>query len=142
MVAGTAFVTISSIITRRAVYRRLQWSKPTFFQQNTGHPEQKINGSLEALEALSVATVNLFSWTLFYAGGLLWAFDIGSLEEMRSKLRVRLGITEIEQKDSQEIVGAWVKAAKSFNIKEMQSTSPTGEDGSTKGGSSESSASR
>jgi hypothetical protein len=116
MIAGTAFIVMSTIITRRGVARRIRWAKPTYFRQNMHHPEQKFDGGLEALEALSVATVNVFSWSIFYAGGMLWALDIASLEEMRSKLRVRLGLSEEEQKGSQSVVRSWMQAANPWNL--------------------------
>ena len=121
---------MSSIITRRGVYRRQQWAKPTFFRQNNQHPEQKIDGSLEALEALSVATVNVFSWSLLFTGGMLWSFDITNLEELRSRLRVRLGVTEEEQKGSQSVVGEWIEAAKPWKFGRTQKPTSTGDESS------------
>lgn len=59
-----------------------------------------------------MATVNVFSWGIFWAGGLLWAFDISGVQEMRDRLRVRLGLSSDEQKGGQQIVGQWIEAAK------------------------------
>jgi hypothetical protein len=125
LMAGTAFVMMSAIITRRGVARRQRWARPTYFQQNDQHPEQKVDLSLEALEALSVATVNVFSWSVFFSGGMLWALHISNLEELRSRLRVRLGITEDEQKGSQTVVRQWIEAAKPWNV--FKSKKPTAE---------------
>lgn len=67
------------------------------------------------MEALSVATVNVFSWGIFFAGGVMWASDTSGIDEIRQRLRVRLGLSEQEQKDSQEVVGEWIEAAKPWN---------------------------
>lgn len=50
-----------------------------------------INGPLEAIEALSVATINAFSFGIMLTGGLFWSFDISSVEELRRRTRDRLG---------------------------------------------------
>jgi hypothetical protein len=79
------------------------------------HPEQPINLRLEAMEAITVATVNVFSWVIMLGGGILWATDTSGLAEMRSKLRLRLGLTEEEQKESQAVVGEYIEAVKPWN---------------------------
>lgn len=112
--AGAGFVLLSARITRRAVNRRVRWAKPTYFRPNMQHPEQKINGTLEAMEALSVATVNVFSWSFFLIGGAMLASDTSNLEEIRGRLRLR-GVTEEEQKDSHQLLGEWIDAAKPWN---------------------------
>lgn len=94
------------------------------------HPEQQINGGLEALEALTVATVNVFSWSIAFTGGAFWALNLSSIEEMRQRLRVRLGLTEEEQKGSQGVVGEWIEAAKPWNSWKG-ALSKTKEDGSS-----------
>jgi hypothetical protein len=113
--AGSYFTIMSAIITRRAVNRRLRWAKPTYFRTNQMHPEQQINIRLEAMEAITVATVNVFSWVIMLGGGVLWATDTSGLAEMRSKLRLRLGLTEEEQKESQAVVGEYIEAVKPWN---------------------------
>jgi hypothetical protein len=112
LAAGCGFAILSGLITRRAVLRRIKWAKPTYFRQNDGHPEHKFDAGLEAFEAFSVATVNVFSWSLVIAGGTMWATDTSGIHEAREKLRVRLGMNENEQKGSQAIVGQWLEAAK------------------------------
>jgi hypothetical protein len=114
--AGSAFALFSAVITRRAVNRRLHWQKPTFYRNNMQHPEQQINGGLEALEAISVATVNVVSWGMMFTGGMFWVLDLSSMAEMRARLRVRLGITHEEQQGSQGVVREWIDAAKPWNL--------------------------
>lgn len=46
---------------------------------------------MEAFEALNLATINVASVAMMLTGGLLWAFDISSLEDARVKIRGGLG---------------------------------------------------
>lgn len=47
---------------------------------------------MEAFEALNVATINVASIAMMVTGGLLWAFDISSMEDARIKIRAGLGL--------------------------------------------------
>jgi len=47
---------------------------------------------MEAFEALSIATVNVFSVSMMFSGGMLWAFDISSVNDLRTKIRGNLGV--------------------------------------------------
>jgi hypothetical protein len=60
---------------------------------------------MEALEALNIATINVLSLGMMTAGGLLYAFDISSVEDMRRKARTRLGLDGIptDQEAEEEI---------------------------------------
>jgi hypothetical protein len=51
----------------------------------------EVNGAMEAFEALNIATINVLSAGMMATGGLIWAFDISSLEDMRSKVRKTMG---------------------------------------------------
>lgn len=51
-----------------------------------------VNGALDAVEALGVATVNVAGFAIMMTGGLLWAFDISSLRELQGKVRGGLGV--------------------------------------------------
>jgi hypothetical protein len=62
-----------------------------------------INAPLEAIEALSVATINAVSFSIMLTGGAFWAFDISSIAELRRRTRDRLGYEraiEAEQKQT------------------------------------------
>lgn len=48
-----------------------------------GNPE----GSLIALEALNLATLNVVSFGMMMTGGAAWAFDISSVEDLRAMAR-------------------------------------------------------
>lgn len=43
-------------------------------------------GSVEALEALQIATLNVFSFGFMVVGGLGWGFDIEGVQELRGRL--------------------------------------------------------
>jgi len=89
--AGSAFMLFSSFITRRAVNRRYRSIRPAFFHPSNEQPAVTFNGPLEALEALSIATVNVFSFSIMMTGGMFWAFDISSLKELKDRTRKKLG---------------------------------------------------
>ncbi|KIW03956.1 uncharacterized protein PV09_04792 [Verruconis gallopava] len=89
--AGAGFMLFSAAITRRAVARRNNWARPLFFYTNMEPHLKPINGPLEALEALSVATINAFSFGIMFTGGMFWAFDISNLEELKRRTRDKLG---------------------------------------------------
>jgi len=65
---------------------------PSFYHPSNAPPKTPVNGALEAFEALNVATINVTSFMMMMAGGVLWAFDISSLEELRRKVRGGLGV--------------------------------------------------
>lgn len=62
----------------------------------------EFNGPVEAFEALSIATINVSSVGMMVTGGLLWAFDISSIEDMRNKVRTNLGTAEFRKDDDAE----------------------------------------
>jgi hypothetical protein len=96
---GAAFFGFASVITRRALVRRYQSIVPKFYQQSN-RPNAQVDGALEAFEALSIATVNVLSVSMMFSGGMLWAFDISSLDDMRRKIRGGLGIDGSEGRES------------------------------------------
>lgn len=51
-----------------------------------------MNGAVEAFEALNLATVNVMSFAMMFGGGLLWALDISSLDDLRRKVRGGRGV--------------------------------------------------
>ncbi|MCJ1425208.1 hypothetical protein MMC29_003096 [Sticta canariensis] len=87
---GAAFFGLATLITRRSLARRYKASIPPFFRQSN-RPSSQVNGAMEAFEALNLATINVASVAMMLSGGLLWAFDISSLEDARVKIRGGLG---------------------------------------------------
>jgi hypothetical protein len=88
--AGAGFFAVTTLITRRSLVRRYQSMVPKFYQPSNrlNHP---VNGAFEAFEALNIATINVLSLSMMTTGGLLYAFDISSLEDIRTKVRAKLG---------------------------------------------------
>lgn len=73
---------------------------------------------MEAFEALNIATINVFSIGMMLSGGLLWAFDIASLDDMRRRVRINMGVNPSgEDKEAEEQMEEWfatVLARKEF----------------------------
>ncbi|EPE24276.1 hypothetical protein GLAREA_08127 [Glarea lozoyensis ATCC 20868] len=88
--AGAGFLAISTAVTRRSLVRKYKASIPRFYQPSN-RPNMEVNGAMEAFEALNIATINVLSAGIMTTGGLIWAFDISSLEDMRSKVRKTMG---------------------------------------------------
>ncbi|QDS68120.1 hypothetical protein FKW77_010223 [Venturia effusa] len=92
---GAAFMFLSAFITRRAIDRRYRAVRPKFFHYSHDPPPITFNGPLEALEALSISTINVLSFGMMMVGGTFWAFDIASVQELRERTRKRLGYEEV-----------------------------------------------
>ena len=105
--AGASFIYLTSILTRRAIIRRFQATIPTFFQQSN-HPNEVV-GSNEAVQALGLATMYVTSVGATFTAGMLWAFDISNLEELRYKVRKSVGVdTDWDKKDGEEELEEWI----------------------------------
>ena len=104
--AGASFLALSTAITRRSLARRYKFVMPAFYHPNN-RSLAPISGVNEALEALNIATINILSLSLMTTGGMLWAFDISSLEEFRTKVRGGMGVTGASQ-DADEEIEEWV----------------------------------
>ncbi|MCJ1396639.1 hypothetical protein MMC18_009531 [Xylographa bjoerkii] len=90
--AGSTFLAFSTLITRRALTRRRLAIFPSFYHPSNLPPKQPVNGPLDAVEALSLATVNVLSLGIMAVGGTLWAFDIAGVEDLRRKVRGAVGV--------------------------------------------------
>ncbi|KAG9244823.1 hypothetical protein BJ878DRAFT_51297 [Calycina marina] len=95
--AGAGFVLLTSFITRRALVRRYKQSIPKFYNQSHGGKGNEVNGALEALDAFTIATINVTSISIYLVGAGLWAFDVSSLQEMRGRIRRRMGLDQQRQ---------------------------------------------
>ncbi|KAF2192603.1 hypothetical protein K469DRAFT_553199 [Zopfia rhizophila CBS 207.26] len=93
---GATCLLASTARTRRAIHRRHLRIAPKFYQPNT-NPHEHFSPFMDAMQALNVATLNVFSVGIMAAGGTLWAFDISSLDEMQAALRSRLGYENFDQ---------------------------------------------
>ncbi|RKF71784.1 hypothetical protein GcM1_250200 [Golovinomyces cichoracearum] len=86
-VAGAGLFAASMLITKRSIMRRYSREIPKFFQPSFS-TINKVNGAMDALEALNLATVNVVSLALMTAGGMSWALDISSTDDMKRKFHV------------------------------------------------------
>lgn len=80
---------------------------PLFYQPSHPHPGNKVNGALEAFEALNIATVNVFSFAIMMTGGVLWALDVSTLEDLRRRVRAGMGVSG-DGKNADEEMEEWV----------------------------------
>ncbi|KAI1851993.1 hypothetical protein JX266_002846 [Neoarthrinium moseri] len=104
--AGAGFLGLSTLITRRAVARKIVATIPRFYEPSN-RPVGKIDGDggFVAVEALGLATLNVFGFAIMSTGGLSWAFDISSVDELRSLARrhTRGGVGETDEAAEQQI---------------------------------------
>lgn len=107
--AGASFLTLSTLITRRAVSRKLRITVPKFYQQSN-RPVSKIDsdGSLIAVEALGLASLNVMGFGIMMTGGLAWAFDISSVDDLRSMARRHTGQGGRTDAEAEREVEEWV----------------------------------
>ncbi|KAI1092893.1 hypothetical protein F5B19DRAFT_177416 [Rostrohypoxylon terebratum] len=85
---GAGFMFLSTLVTRRAVARKYMATAPKFYSPSN-RPVNKIqsDNSLIALEALKLATINVMGFGIMFAGGLSWAFDVSSVDDIRRMAR-------------------------------------------------------
>lgn len=86
---GIAFTCLSLLVTRRTLLRKHGAYPKTFTPSNA--PPPPVSGGLDAAEALGLATLNVCSFAMVAAGGLMKYFDIGDLEDMREQVRRGIG---------------------------------------------------
>ncbi|RAH84792.1 hypothetical protein BO86DRAFT_272032, partial [Aspergillus japonicus CBS 114.51] len=94
LLGGTAFLALSIITTRRAIRRRRVAAIPPFYTSAPYH-KPSVSGGVEAFEALNLATLNVLAFAMMSTGGVLYAMDINSVEDMRRYVR-RASLTEEE----------------------------------------------
>ncbi|KAK5240225.1 hypothetical protein LTR16_010951, partial [Cryomyces antarcticus] len=82
---------------------------PNFYAPSN-RPAPDVNGAIEAFEALNLATINVVSFGMMMTGGLLWSYDISSLEDLRRKVRGGLGVdgSGKSERDAEEEMEEWL----------------------------------
>jgi hypothetical protein len=102
--AGAGFLTVSTLITRRSVARKQIAAFPKFYQPShrPAFKGENAEGSLIAVEALGLATLNVVSFGIMATGGLSWAFDVSSVEDLRSMARRHVGLPGGEADEAAE----------------------------------------
>ncbi|RWA07379.1 hypothetical protein EKO27_g7719 [Xylaria grammica] len=90
--AGASFLSLATLVTRRSVARKHMATLPKFYTQSN-RPVNKIgsDSSLIALEALNLATLNVVGFAIMMTGGVSWAFDISSIDDLRGMARKHIG---------------------------------------------------
>ena len=90
--AGAGFLSLATLITRRSIARKQMATLPKFYTQSN-RPVNKIgsDSSLIALEALNLATLNVLGFGIMMTGGVSWAFDISSIDDLRRMARKHIG---------------------------------------------------
>lgn len=108
---GAVFLSLSALVTKRAVMRKIRVTQPRFFIPSNGPPINKLDGhnSLIAVEALGLATLNVFGFGIMSTGGLSWAFDVSSVAELRGMARKTLGADGSKtDEEAEKEVEEWV----------------------------------
>lgn len=105
---GVAFTLLSMFITRRSLSRKLHSAYPRTFTPSNATPP-RVDGGLEAAEALGLATLNVFSLAMVSVGGMMKVFDVADVEDLRVLLRKSVGedVMVGESQADREIEG-WI----------------------------------
>ncbi|RAL66805.1 hypothetical protein DID88_007588 [Monilinia fructigena] len=124
---GAGFVALSAFVTRRALVRKYRTLLPKFYTPSNRVHE--VDGSMEALEALSVATINVASISLMLTGGSLWALDISTVDDMRQRYRAKMGLLAQETNpEDEKQMEEWVATMMArLNIDPKEYTAENGE---------------
>ncbi|KAI0173636.1 hypothetical protein GGR52DRAFT_397263 [Hypoxylon sp. FL1284] len=104
--AGGAFLTLSALITRRAVARKHVMTMPKFYSQSNRMADKAhSDSSLIAFEALHLATLNVFGFGIMATGGLAWAFDISNFDDLKRMAQRHIGPTDghVDEEAEQQI---------------------------------------
>ncbi|GFF31586.1 hypothetical protein IFM61606_00344 [Aspergillus udagawae] len=104
---GVTFFTLSLLITRRAFSKRVIASTPPYWTSSVYH-RPPVNGAGDAFEALSLATLNVCSFAMMATGGVLYALDINSVEDMRRYVKKEMGTGTVRDEEVEREVEEWV----------------------------------
>ncbi|KAI9669018.1 MAG: hypothetical protein M1831_000610 [Alyxoria varia] len=77
---------------------------------NSNEPNFYDTGPFLALEALSLATINVIAWGMLTTGFGLWYYDIKGIKDMQNKIRGGIGVdgTGRSEKELEEEMEEWV----------------------------------
>ncbi|KAG4258238.1 hypothetical protein LB506_001742 [Fusarium annulatum] len=106
LLTGAGFLAASVAVSRRSVLRMRHDSFPKFYTSNR-HQVKFDSGdrSLLAVQALGLATLNVMSFGVMLVGGISWAFDLSSIEELRQRTQAvtrRPGMVSPEDEKAME----------------------------------------
>jgi hypothetical protein len=101
------FSTLSLLITRRAFTKRVLASVPPYWTSSVYH-RPPVNGAGDAFDALSLATLNVCSFGMMATGGVMYALDVNSLEDMRRFVKKEMGTGTVRDEEVEREVEEWV----------------------------------
>ncbi|KAG9499835.1 hypothetical protein J7337_008297 [Fusarium musae] len=106
LLTGAGFLAASVAVSRRSVLRMRHDLFPKFYTSNR-HQVKFDSGdrSLLAVQALGLATLNVMSFGVMLVGGISWAFDLSSIEELRQRTQAvtrRPGMVSPEDEKAME----------------------------------------
>ncbi|ROW10599.1 hypothetical protein VMCG_02089 [Cytospora schulzeri] len=135
--AGAGFLAMSTMVTRRAVARKIAEASPRLFQPSHHGPrpaprnaDEKVQDQLVAAEALGLATLNVFGFGIMLTGGLSWAFDISNLEDLRTKARAKLyGANGVVDEAAEKEIEEWIADVLSRKDKKNEEGTPPKKEG-------------
>lgn len=87
-VLGGAFLLLSVGLTRRSTAKRIKAMIPPYYHPNNQPPLNPPNGAFDAVEALQLATLNVFSVAMLMVGGGAFAMNVSTIDELREKFKV------------------------------------------------------
>ncbi|KAI9927866.1 hypothetical protein ASPWEDRAFT_173517 [Aspergillus wentii DTO 134E9] len=128
LAGGMTFFAFSLLITRRSMNKKRLASIPPYYTGAMYH-KPNVNGAMEAFEALNLATINVMSFGMMFAGGVLYKLDINGIEDARTYVRAGLGGGDGPVKSDEELeqdIGEWImsvmgkKAQKEFLEKKAE----------------------
>lgn len=100
LAGGLAFSLLSIWITRRASLKKRIACIPPFYSSSV-YFQPKVNGAMEAFEALNLATINVFSFGMLTTGAAMYALDVNGVEDMRRMMRSGLEGTSAGKSDEE-----------------------------------------
>ncbi|KAF4501350.1 hypothetical protein FAGAP_2439 [Fusarium agapanthi] len=106
LLTGAGFLAASVAVSRRSVLRMRHDLLPKFYTSNR-HQVKFDSGdrSFLAVQALGLATLNVMSFGVMLVGGISWAFDLSSIEELRQRTQAvtrRPGMVSPEDEKAME----------------------------------------
>ncbi|RYO83930.1 hypothetical protein DL764_009394 [Monosporascus ibericus] len=130
--AGAGFLSLSVLATRRAITRKRLATIPKFYHPSNG-PVNTANSdsSLIALEALNLATLNVMGFGIMCTGGIAWAFDLSSLDDLRGMARRHIGPSggHVDEEAEREVAEWMAKMLPIKEVREQGGDSPPKKDG-------------
>jgi hypothetical protein len=141
---GCSFLAFSILVSRRAAVRHQLRARLRYFTPNTQHSAFAFRKGeipaaaaetgkepLMALEALNLATINVVSFGILMAGGVSWALDVSSMEDMRWWARRGLGGVHGKlDEEAEKELAEWVAKTLGMDLdEEEQGKAEGGEEG-------------